>query len=442
MARPSAPLPLRSSAFRRYLLGQLVSVPCSWAQVVALAWVVVDLAPAAMGWVVTLQFLPSLLLGPWFGAVADRYDRRRLLMAAEAGLGLVALAYAAASMAGVLTLPVVCLLSAIWGVVNALDTPARRALVPMLVPPAHAPGAAALSGTVMLAGMTAGSGLGALALAHVGVTATFALNALSFLADVALLATIRVGPSPRLARAPRQIRDGLRYLWHAPRLRTPLVALAVVATFAATFQVTVPIFIRAAFDGGASLIGTAFTAVTAGSLVGTLAAAARGMPGRHTMARTNLAMVAAMIVTATAPTAPIALVGLAGIGIAWSFFLMSVIAVLQTGEPAMMGRVMSLFALVMLGGTAVGGPIASALTTVAGVRAPFALGATAAAVAVAVSWRHAAGSADRAGQHVTAVDAGQCCALSQPSQARAFWKRRSQGPYSPSPPAGAAGGPG
>ncbi|MBL7501285.1 MFS transporter [Frankia sp. CNm7] len=406
MAGPSVLLPLRSSPFRRYLLGQLVSVPCSWAQVVALAWVVVELAPAAMGWVVALQFLPSLLLGPWFGAIADRYDRRWLLMAAEAGLGLTALAYAAVSLTGGLTLPVVCLLSALWGVINALDTPARRALVPMLVPPAQAPGAAALSGTVMLIGMTAGSGLGALMVTQVGVTATFTLNAASFLADVALLATIRVGPSPRLARAPRQIRDGFRYLWHTPRLRTPLLALSVVATFAFTFQVSVPIFMRASFDGGASLIGTAFTVSMAGSLVGTLVAAARGLPGRHTVARANLVMATAMIVTAAAPTVLVALISLTVAGVAWSFLLMSVIALLQTAEPAMMGRVMSLFALVLLGGTALGGPIASALAAAAGVRAPFALGALAAAVAVAIAWPGAVRPADRSSRHVTTADAG------------------------------------
>lgn len=410
MGGPSALLALRSSPFRRYLTGQVPSVTCSWAQVVALAWVVVDLDPAAMGWVVTLQFLPSLVLGPWFGAVVDRHDRRWLLMGAEAGLGLVALAYAAASAVGGLTLPVVCLLSAIWGVVNALDTPARRALIPMLVPPAHAPSASALSGTVLLLGMTAGSGLGAITVAQVGVTVTFAVNAVSFLADVALLATIRVGPSPRVARAPRQIREGFGYVWHTPCLRTPLIGLTVVATFAFTIQVSLPIFVALSFDGGASIIGTAFTAVTAGSLVGTLATVARGMPGRHTLLRANLVMAGAMTVTAAAPTLPTALIGLAGIGLAWSFFLGSVIAILQTAEPAMMGRVMSLFALVLLGGTAVGGPIAALLATATGVRAPFVLGAAAAVVAVAISSRPHGNAmsvpADRARPDTSTADSG------------------------------------
>src|SRR5690349_20727706 len=139
---------------RRYLIGQLPSVTCSWAQVVALSWVVVERNPHALGWVTALQFLPSLVLGPWFGAVTDRHDRRRLLMLAEAGLGLVALTYAVVSAVDALTLPWIVLLATAWGVVNALDTPARRALIPMLVPAEQATRASALAGTVMLTGMT------------------------------------------------------------------------------------------------------------------------------------------------------------------------------------------------------------------------------------------------------------------------------------------------
>ena len=122
----TAVAPLTSAPFRRYLLGQLPSLTGSWAQVVALSWWVVSLDPKALGWVVALQFLPSLVLGPWFGVVADRHNRRRLLMLAECGLGLIAAGYALASLAGVLTLPVIYVLATAWGVINALDTPARR----------------------------------------------------------------------------------------------------------------------------------------------------------------------------------------------------------------------------------------------------------------------------------------------------------------------------
>ena len=376
-----AAAPLGSPAFRRYLAGQLPSVTGSWAQVVALSWVIVSLDRRALGWVIALQFLPSLALGPWFGAITDRHDRRQLLITAESGLGLVALAYAIASAADALTMPLICLLATVWGISNALDPPARRALMPILVTPDQAATASALTGTVLLLGMTAGSALGGALAATVGVTAAFATNAASFAADVAVLHTIRPSASPRVKRAPRQVRDGLSYVLRTPVLRAPLLALAVIATLAFTIQVSVPTLIRVSFAAGPSLIGAAFTAVTAGSLAGTLINAAHGMPGPRTLGLTAAIMAGSMIVTATAPAAPAALAGLAGIGLGWSVFLGSVIAVLQSADPQMLGRVMSLFAAVLLGGTSAGGPIAAALASSIGPRAAFLAGAAAAAAA-------------------------------------------------------------
>lgn len=388
MSARAAVAPLAAPAFRRYLAGQLPSVTCSWAQVVALSWVVIELDRRALGWVVALQFLPSLVLGPWFGVVADRHDRRRLLMLAESGLGLVALAYALASAADMLTVPVIYVLAATWGVINALDTPARRALVPMLVTPDRAASASALTATVLLLGMTAGSALGGIVVATVGVTAAFAVNATSFLADVVLLHTIKPGASPLVRRAPRQVRDGLSYVWHNPALRAPLLALAVIGTLAFTMQVSVPILIRGSFGGGPSLIGAAFTVATAGSLAGALIAAARGTPGPRTLGLAAMIMAGSMAVTAMAPTVPAALAGLAGVGFAWSLVITSVIAALQSADPRMLGRVMSLFALVLLGSTSAGGPITSALASSIGPRAPFVLGAGAAAAAIVITCAH------------------------------------------------------
>ena len=379
----TAVAPFRFPAFRRYLAGQLPSVSCSWAQVVALAWVVVQLDPQSLGWVVACQFLPSLLLGPWFGAVVDRHDRRRGLMLAEAGLGLVAVGYAAAAVTGTLTLPVIYLLASAWGVLNALDTPARQSLVPLLVSPERAGSAAALTGTVMVLGMTIGTAVGAVLIATVGVTATFAVNAASFFADVVILGTIRGRPAPRVERAPRQIREGMQYVGSTPRLRAAMLALAIIATFAFTINVSVPILARQSFSGGATLIGTFFTAVTAGCLVGTLAYAARGGYGPETLTRTALGMAAAQLATALAPQPLFVVVGLAGVGFAWSYLIGAVITMLQSARPELMGRVMSLFAVVLLGGTTIGAPLTTALIAVAGPRAPFAVGVAAAVIAAA-----------------------------------------------------------
>jgi MFS family permease len=322
---------LHSAAFRRYLAGQLPSVTCSWAQVVALSWTVVDRAPAALGWVVALQFMPSLVLGPWFGTLADRYDRKRILMLAETGLGIIATGYAVAAATGRLTLPLVCLLATLWGIINALDTPARRALVPTLVPAGQAASAAALTGVVLLLGMTAGSALGAGLVAVAGPAVAFAVNAASFGLDVALLATIRADASPRLARARRQMREGLAYIWRTPRLRIPLLALALLATLAFTVQVSAPILLRTSFRAGPPLVGAAFTASTAGGLAGALAATRGAVSGPQRLRLASTLMAAALLVTAAAPAVPVALAGLAGIGFSWSLFISSSITTLQTG---------------------------------------------------------------------------------------------------------------
>jgi MFS family permease len=378
--------PLRSAAFRRYVAGQLPSVTCSWAQVVALAWLVVQIDPGALGWVVVAQFLPSLLLGPWFGALADRRDRRRLLIFAETALALVALGYAASSAAGVLRLPVIYALGSTWGVINALDTPARRALVPMLVPYEAAASAAALTGTVLVLGMALGTALGGVLVTVAGAVATFTVNAMSFLVDVAILATIRVAASPRVPRAPRQVREGISYVWQAPPLRSAMLTLAIIAMFAFNVQVSVPVLAHEGFNGNPQTIGAFFTAVTGGSLAGTLVFAARGAGKPPRLANPILAMAAALLATGLSPYAPVVILGLSGVGFAWAYLLGTVLAILQTSDPRLMGRVMSLFALVLLGGTTIGGPLAAGITGVAGCRAPFFIGAGSAVIAA--GWLH------------------------------------------------------
>ncbi|HEX5996766.1 MAG TPA: MFS transporter [Jiangellales bacterium] len=380
---------LRFPAFRRYVIGQLLSVTCSWVQVVALSWVVVNRDPAAVGWVVGLQFAPSLLLGPWFGTVVDRHDRKRILILCEAGLGLIAVGYgiAISSEAG---LRWIFILAALWGVINALDTPARQAMVPALVPPDRAARASAVTGIVMLLGMAGGSALGTALVAGAGPTIAFTVNAASFLFDIVLLSTIRLTASAPVRRAPRQLRLGVEYILRTPRVRNPLIGLAILGTFAFTIQVSVPILAKEAFAGGSSLVGAALTAVTVGGLAGAVIAAIRGAPGPRALTRAAAAMAASMIATAIAPTIPIVLAGLAGVGLAWSLFVVSTIAILQTAEAALLGRIMSWLAVVLVGGTAVGGPLAGLVAALVGARAPFLLGAAAALAAGVVAAPRAA----------------------------------------------------
>jgi predicted MFS family arabinose efflux permease len=144
--------------------------------------------------------------------------------------------------------------------------------------------------------------------------------------------------------------------------------------------VSVPVFVRTSLSGNASLIGLAFTAGMAGSLLGTLAAATRGRPGPHAVPRSAAAMAAGLAITAVAPGAAIALAGLAAVGFGWSTLLMAVTATLQGADASMTGRVMATMSVVLLGGMAAGAPLTSALISATGPRTTLALAALAALI--------------------------------------------------------------
>jgi MFS family permease len=164
----------------------------------------------------------------------------------------------------------------------------------------------------------------------------------------------------------------------------PLIALALLATLAFTVQVSAPILLRTSFAAGPSLVGAAFTASTAGGLVGALVATGRTASGPQRLRLASTLMAAALIVTAAAPAVPVALAGLAGIGFSWSLFIASAVAILQTAEPSLLGRVMSWLAVVLIGGTAAGGPLAGMVAALCGPRTPFIVGAAAALAAASI----------------------------------------------------------
>lgn len=378
-------------ALRLYLVGQLPSVVCSWAQVVAVSLVAIRLDPSLLGWVVAAQFFPSLVLGPWFGVLADRHDRRWLLIFAEGGLGLVAVGYATASLLGGLDSGTLLTLAGVWGVLNALDTPARRSMVPSLMPDAPTLTSAA-STIVVLVGMTTGSALGGWLMAISRPESVFALNAVSFAADVVVLHALRrhVHRTAPVPRARGQVREGLRYVLGAPQLRLSLVSFAVIGTFAISFQVSVPLLVTDTFAGDAAAVGAALSSLALGSLVGASWMATRD-EGRPMVRSAAVVLTAGFVAAAAAPTYSVALAALAVIGAAWSVYLTGTLALLQQAAPQYLGRVMSLFAVLLIGSTTVGGPLASALVVWMGARAPFVLGIGAAAVGLAVLSRPTAG---------------------------------------------------
>jgi MFS family permease len=354
---------LRVRNFRLLFLGQLVSVTGTWMQTVAQNWLVLTLTDSgvALGVTVALQFLPTLLFGLWGGLVADRFDKRRVLIATQVVPAVLAVVMGTLVATGSVQLWMVYVLAFLLGVVHMVDMPTRHAFVMEMVGPDDIANAVALNSAMFNTGRMVGPAAAGVVIASAGIASSFLINAVSFLPVVASLVAIRPGDLFRQApatRGPGGVRAGLRYVWTSPTLRRPLLLVAVIGTFGFNFAVVLPLLARFTFDGGARMYGVLTSLMSLGSLLGALYAASRSRPTRPVLLRSAAAF-GALTVAAAAIPSPVALAPvLVAVGAAMMVFLATANATLQlTAAPAMRGRVMALYGLVFLGTTPVGGPL-------------------------------------------------------------------------------------
>ena len=237
------PTPLRTRNYRLYFSGQLISVPGTWLQTVAQAWLVLQLSASgsALGVTVALQTVPVLVLGAWTGSVADAVDKRKLLVATQATQGVLALVLGILALTGVVQLWMVWVLALCLGTTRAFDTPTRQAFVSELVQGPSLPRAIGINSTVVSAARMIGPAAGGVIIALFGVGVCFLLNAASFVGPlVALLAmdvTKLYRPEVRGARTPGAVRAGLSYVKRRRDLLVPLLMMAIIGTLAYEFQV-------------------------------------------------------------------------------------------------------------------------------------------------------------------------------------------------------------
>jgi MFS family permease len=388
--------PLRSRNYRLYFFGQIVSVPGTWLQTVAQAWLVLQLSASgtALGFTVALQALPVLLLGPWGGAIADAVDKRRLLVGTQAAQGALALVLGGLTVAGVVQLWMVWVLAAGLGVARAVDTPTRQAFISELVQGDALPRAISLNSTVAAAARLVGPAAGGVIIAALGVGACFLINGASFLAVlVALTAMDRsalLRPDRPAGREPGAVRAGLRYVRGRRDLLLILSMMALVGTLAYEFQVTIPLLAHGAFGLGASGFGLLYASMGAGAVLAGLTVAGRAPPRVRTIAAAALVFGLGLAAAAISPSAITAAVCLALAGAGSVVFSSTSNATLQIrADPAMRGRVIALYFVAFMGSTPIGGPLVGAIGELAGPRAALGAGAAgclaAAALALALS---------------------------------------------------------
>lgn len=380
--------------YRRYFVGQTISMTGTWMQTTGQMWLVLRLSGTgvALGITSALQFAPILVLGMWGGIVADRFDKRKTLLLTQTAAALLAAGLGVATLANVASLHIVYAFAFLWGLVIAVDNPTRQAFVAELVEPEDLPNAIGLNSTIVTTARTAGPALAGLLISVAGVGFCFLVNATSYLAVIWGLVHMdrgRLRPSEPAVRAKGQLREGLKYVWNTPVLRSALLLMAVVGTLAYNFRTLIPLVAEKVFGGGAGTFGTLSAMLGLGTLLGALASARTARPTRRLLLGSALAFGLLMLVTASAPTLALAMAALVPTGAASIVFAATTNSMLQTtASPPMRGRVMALYAIVFLGSTPIGGPVVGWVAETFGTRVSFAVGGVATLLGAIVALRH------------------------------------------------------
>ena len=383
---------LRVPNYRLYASGQIVSLVGTWMQRIAQDWLVLDLTggnATALGIAAALQFTPILLLSLWGGVLADRVDKRRMLIAVQIGMGLCALVLGVAAVAGVVALWHVYLLCALLGCLSALDVPVRQSFVAEMVGSAQVGNAVALNSLTFNLARIVGPAVAGVLIVAVGSGWVFLINAASFAAVVAgllLMDPARLIRGERVPRRPGQLREGLRYVRGRPDLTAVLALVFLVSTFGINFYLTLAVLARNVFGLGAQAYGLFTTLLAVGSVVGATVAARRtGRPRLRLVVGSALVFGVLVTVSGLMPTFALTGVVLVPLGAAALTFTTSANAAVQLAvEPSMRGRVMGLYILLFLGGTPVGAPLLGLLAERLGGRAPLVLGGVVTVVSVLV----------------------------------------------------------
>ncbi|MGA2040478.1 MAG: MFS transporter [Bryobacteraceae bacterium] len=386
-------LALENFNFRLWTAGGLVSNIGTWMQRVAQDWIVLTQLThhdaTAVGIVTGLQFAPQLLLLPWSGLAADRFNQRKLLMLTQASMGVLATALGILTISGYVRLWHVYLFAFVFGAAAALDAPVRQTFVAEMVGDEHLPNAVALNSTSIFAAQMIGPAVAGLVIAKIGTGWAFLLNGLSFgavLLSMALLRVQELRTSARASRGSGGFVEGLRYVWHRPDLRSILIMLFLIGTFGFNFPVFISAMAVNVFHADARGFGLLSSIMAIGTTSAALLAAGRGKPKFGTLLLGTGVFGIGCTLAAFSPGYWWFAAALPVIGVAALTFTISTNSMMQLStKPAMRGRVMATRVGVGLGGAAMGAPIVGWVASHFGPRWSLGIGAASGFAAAAVA---------------------------------------------------------
>jgi MFS family permease len=391
---------LRTRNYRLYFIGQSVSLAGTWMQKMAQAWLVLELTNSG-GWLgitLAVQQLPLLFLAPWGGLLADRMNKRTILIVTATAAMIPSLLLGVLTLTHHINVGLVLSVAVVGGLIDALDKPARQSFPSEMVSAPHLANAVMLNNIIQDTGKVVGPAVAGVLIAAVGLPYTFFVNALSFLAVLAgllLMRPVELSAPDRVARGAGQLRAGLAYVRATPRLFGPLALLASVGLVAYNFQLLLALLGRETFHGDARTVGYLLGALGAGSVIGGLALAGvlRATIGRIVGAATVLAVL--LVATGLSPTLAVAFGSVFALGAASVLFKSVASTWLQlTAAPAMRGRVLALLVVAIGGTTPIGAPLMGWLAEQFGVRATFMLAGVLTAIAAALAYVYLRRTAD------------------------------------------------
>ncbi|WP_410655594.1 MFS transporter [Amycolatopsis sp. lyj-112] len=385
---------LKVRNYRLFFTGQVISNIGTWMQRIAQDWLVFTLSgnnPIALGIAVALQFAPTLFLSLWAGVLADRVDKRRLLIGIQIAVLTQAVVLGLLDLSGIAALWHVYLLCFTLGITASLEVPARQSFVAEMVGRDKVTNAVALNSSIFNMARIVGPAIAGFAITWVGTGWLFIANAVSTVAVVVGLAMMnpdKLFRGPVIPREKGQLVEGLRYVRRRSDLMTVMVLVFFVSTFGITYFTSLPIVAANVFHTNADGYGLLSTLVAVGTFTGALMSArrnSRGGPRVRMLLISAFLLGAFEVVTAFMPTYLTFGLALIPLGFATITFLNTANALVQTAvSPEMRGRVMGLYVLVLIGGNPIGGPMTGWMADAFGGRSPFYIGGAISAIAAVV----------------------------------------------------------
>ena len=381
---------LRVFNYRLYVISQVLSNTSGWMQKIATDWLVNELTHnvALVGVTVFLQFAPVLVFGVWGGVIADRVDKRRLMMATQSTTALLCAVLGALTIVGIVEVWQVWGVAFLLGMVAVVEGPARSAFVNEMVGHRRLRNAISLNASIFHLGGLIGPAISGVLIVLVGSGWSISVNAVAAVVVVVTLGCMRVRellPSPRAIRSKGQIREGVKYVIGKPTIFWPMVMLAFVSTFGMTLPVLLVAFADNVYQTGAAGYGLYSSAAAVGALTGAVLSTRRMNVRLRTIMFAAGLFGLALILAGNVPGEPLFLVFLVSIGVTRLLFATGAESIVQLSTNRVIrGRVMSLYSMVMLGGQALGGPISGAIADRFGVQAAMTVAGTVPAIAAIV----------------------------------------------------------